>query len=281
MANKLYVGAHASISGGYNIGVKDILSIGGNSVQIFLKNPRRRLTKNLKEEDIKITKEIVRKEDVFLVGHCSYLLNFAKPYKENPWAVDSLTEDLNIISKIEGKGVVLHIGKRLNYSDEEAFNNIVENINLVLERTPKNTFVIWENTAGQGTEIGSNFEELKELYDKLKDKSRIRFCLDTCHSFAAGYDLSNKKGIKKWKEEFDKLIGWEKVICVHFNDSKKGLGSRVDRHASLLEGKIGKEGLKEVAKLCYKDSIPMILETPQNYEGYEKEIRLIKSWVGL
>lgn len=279
MVKKLYVGAHISIAHGYNGAIKDILKIEGNAVQIFLKNPRGRAGKKLDMTDVEVTNKLIKENDVFLVGHCSYLLNFAKPLQDNKWAVENLLDDLIRISKLGGIGVVLHIGKYLKMSKKEAFKNIIDNINYVIKHSPKDVYIIWENTAGQGTEIGYRIEELKELYELLPDKKRIRFCLDTCHAFAAGYNLSTKEGVHKWREEFDKLIGWEKVLLIHFNDAMKECGSRVDRHAKLLEGKIGEEGLKKIAKIAYETEKPMILETPQDYEGYHKEILLIKKWI--
>ncbi len=279
MVKELYVGAHASIVNGFNVAIKNIINIGGNAVQVFLKNPRGRGAKPLNEIDITATRDIINKYKVFFVGHCSYLLNFARSHNESKYAISSLIEDLERISKLGGVGVVLHIGKYLKLTKEEAIKNIVENINYVLNNSPKNVKIIFENTAGQGTEIGYKFSELKEIYEKLNKHERIGFCIDTCHSFAAGYNLLTIEGIKNWKEEFDELIGWDKVTCIHFNDSLRECGSRVDRHANLLEGKIGKTGLKEIAKICYETGKPMILETPGGYDVYEKEISLIKSWV--
>lgn len=279
MYKKTYIGSHASIAKGLTQAIQAEMAIQGNAIQIFLKNPRGRTSKPLNIEDAKKTKELVKKENLFLVGHCSYLLNFAKPFAEYPWAVENLIDDLQRIDKLGGSGVVLHIGKFLEYSKKEAFKNIVENITQVLEKTPKETFVIWENTAGQGTEIGWKIEELAELYKAMKKHPRIRFCLDTCHAFAAGYNLSSKEGVKKWQQEFDKLIGWEKVHCLHFNDTKKPCGSRVDRHEILGKGMIGEVGLQAIAKLAVQTNKPLILETPNDMAGYGKEIEMIKKWV--
>lgn len=279
MERKFYLGAHMSIGMGYQNSLKSAQAIGGNGAQIFLKNPRGRVGKNLDESEARETKIYLKENDLFLIGHCSYLLNFAKPFSENPWAVESLIDDLNRMSKLGGIGVVLHIGKYLDYSKQEAFTNIKDNIKLVLDKTPKDVYVIWENTAGQGTEIGFRFEELGELYEAVGKPARVKFCLDTCHSHSAGYDLSTKEGVMSWKAEFDKYIGWENVSCIHFNDDKKEAASRVDRHADLGYGTIGEVGLKEIAKLAKADKIPLILETPADNISYKEQIDMIKSWI--
>lgn len=280
MNKKTYIGSHASMAKGFSKAIQDELDISGNAVQVFLKNPRGRVGKPLDLEEAKKTKALVEEKDVFLVGHCSYLLNFAKPFEEFHWSVDSLIDDLERIYHLGGKGVVLHIGKFLEYSHAEAFKNIVDNINKVLDKSPKETYVVWENTAGQGTEIGYKLEELAELYEAIGKHPRIKFCLDTCHAFAAGYDLSNEEGVQNWYAKFDKLIGWDNVHCIHFNDTKKACGSRVDRHEVLKQGMIGEAGLKAIARLAAKTNKPIILETPNEMTGYEKEIAIIKEWIG-
>ncbi|MBT4055861.1 deoxyribonuclease IV [Candidatus Peregrinibacteria bacterium] len=278
MVKDFYIGAHASIGNGLENSLKSIKEIGGNVAQIFLKNPRGRVGKSLDEDDAEKTRKYLKENKMFLVGHCSYLLNFAKPFGKTPWAVESLIDDMKRMSKLGGVGVVLHIGKFLDYSKEEAFENIKKNISKVLKATPEETYLIWENTAGQGTEIGFRFEELAELYEKVGKNKRIRFCLDTCHSHAAGYDLSTKQGVREWKDAFDKLIGWNKVVCIHLNDCKKEAGSRVDRHEDLGHGTIGNLGLKEIVRIAKDSGIPLILETPTRDMSYSAQIKMAKGW---
>ena len=278
-SNKLYIGAHASIGMGMKNALKSISFIGGNAVQVFLKNPRGRIGKEMDFNDAKEAKKYLIDNDMFLVGHCSYLLNFVKPYNDNPWAVESLIDDMVRVEKLGGTGIVLHIGKLLKFDKKEAFENIVFNINKVLEKTPKNTFVIWENTAGQGTEIGFKIEELCELYNMFADKSRIKFCLDTCHAHAAGYDLSTKEGVNDFKNKFDELIGWDEVVCIHLNDCKKKSGCRVDRHEDIGFGTIGDVGISEIVKLAYSTFKPLILETPTRDINYIEQIEKVKRFI--
>ncbi len=280
MSQELFIGAHTSIGLGFENALKSIKAMGGNSVQIFLKSPRGRQSKRISDYEANQTKNYLQQNNVFLVGHCSYLLNFAKNITNDPWPAESLIEDMQNIYKLGGVGVVLHIGKYLDMQKEEAFKNIKKAITFVFENTPQETKMLFENTAGQGTEIGFRFDELKEIYNLFSDeqKQRIGFCLDTCHSFAAGYDLKTKEGVLNWQQEFDNNIGWEKVVCIHFNDAKKELGSRVDRHQDIGFGFIGEEGLKEVAKIAKKSSIPLILETTTEHETYLQQIQKIKNW---
>lgn len=276
--NKLMVGAHASIGMGLDKALQSINAMGGNSVQIFLKSPRSRHSKPLDEDNAKLAKKYLEENNMFLVGHCSYLLNFAKDYEKDSWPVDSLIDDMDRIEKCGGVGVVLHIGKYLDMEKEVAFANIKKAVSYVIANTK--TKVIFENTAGQGTEIGFRFEELKEIYDMFSDdeKKRIGFCLDTCHSFAAGYDLSNGEGVKNWFEIFDEYFGWDKVVCIHFNDAKKECGSRVDRHQDIGKGFIGENGLKQVAQLAKNTNKPLILETTTEFMTYPEQIVMIKGW---
>ena len=277
-SNKFYLGAHASISKGMKNALISIEKLGGNAAQIFLKSPRARASKPLDETQAKEAKQYLKEKDLFLIGHCSYLLNFAKPYNENPWAVDSLVDDLTRIDKLGGIGVVLHIGKYLEYSEQEAFANIKTNITKVIKQTPQNTYIILENTAGQGTEIGFRLEELSKLYNSLDKHPRIKFCIDTCHAHAAGYNLSSQDQLQNFTQQFDKLIGIKNIVCIHLNDCKKEAGSRVDRHEDIGFGTIGKDGIKNITQFAKQQNIPLILETPQRDINFAEQIELVKEF---
>ena len=274
-----YIGAHSSIAKGYDKSLESIHNIGGNAVQIFLKSPRANKEKELDEKTAKKTYECITNNDLYLIGHCSYLLNFAREYTQDNWPIQSLINDIIKINKLGGKGVVLHIGKYLDMSKEEALKNIHTNLSQVLNNTPKETPILFENTAGQGTEIGFKFEELKQIYDQFSQehKNRIKFCLDTAHAFSAGYDISNPQ--YNIFDEFDNIVGIENLECVHFNDSKKELNSRVDRHEDLCYGLIGVEGLKNTAIKANQRKIPLILETTEKNTSYEEQIKTIKDWI--
>jgi deoxyribonuclease-4 len=176
-------------------------------------------------------------------------------------------------------GVVVHLGKNVEkngISDDQAKTNYAYGIDHVLQKIDGGTVII-ETCASQGKEIGGKMKDLKDIYDRIKDKSRIKFCIDTCHIWSAGYDIGTKKGSKKFLESFNKLFGYASISCIHFNNSMNDLGSHIDRHANLEHGKIGIEGLEEFAKIINKHKIPIILETP-NIIPFEEEKKLIKLW---
>lgn len=232
-----------------------------NAMQIFMKSPRGRARTKLTVQEADEFKDYAKKIDFkFTVAHCSYLLNFAKPNAD--WALKSLIDDLKGVEMLGGKGVVLHVGKSLEISYMEAFDFLIKNLKKVLEETDGlKAKIILENTAGQGTEMGRSFEELFAIYDALSKAARIGFCLDTCHSWAWGYDWTKPLAVFK---DLDRILGLRNLDLIHFNDAMKGRGSRVDRHANLGDGEIGEENLEKIIKFAGQNSIPLILETPGN-----------------
>lgn len=278
----LIFGAHVSIANGFlGAAIQATEEYRSNAMQIFIKSPRSTGTKHISDEEAREFRKYAKQSGLkYFVAHCSYLLNFAKPPAKNKWVLDLLINDIECIDKLGGNGVVLHIGKYLETSRQEAFKNVADSIHVVFEATKKSKIpLLLETTAGQGTEIGFQFEELKEIYKRIKEKKRIRFCVDTCHIFSAGYDLRTPRAVKETFANWDKNIGIDKIGCIHFNDSQKQLGSKVDRHEILGEGTIGKEGLTEVAKIAYKHNIPIILETPEKVRTHADDISILKSWL--
>ena len=309
----LIIGSHMSISKGFLNAVKDVIEkYNSNALQIFLKSPQSLSFCSLKDDEAIKVKEYIEKNNVFLVGHCSYLLNFAKiqEYKKEDlyepnfdsdkntiktelgisskkignWAVNSLVDDLSSIHKMGGYGVVLHIGKYVDLDKKVALSNVIKNIKQTIDNInfkTKNSatpYIILENTAGQGTEIGSNFEELFEIYNLLDRDKKIRFCIDTAHAYSSGYDLKNENVFYEFIEKFDKNIGIKNIGLFHFNDSKKELNSRVDRHESIGMGLIGDKALKHIADFAIKNTIPLIIETPDKEVTHLEDINRIKSW---
>jgi deoxyribonuclease-4 len=273
----LIIGAHLSIAKGFYAAyqeAKEILK--GNALQIFTKNPRGGASKPLEKDDVQKCQVFQQENHFFMVAHCSYLLNFAKSHTSDPWPNNSLIEDINRVDMLRGQAVVLHIGKKLEMTEDEAMQNIVENIHYVLDKTSdKKIMILLENTAGQGTEIGYRFEELGKLM-KAIHHHRVKVCFDTCHAFSAGYDLRGKKEVENTLQEFDRHIGLENVLVFHLNDTKKTLGSRVDRHEDIEFGNIGLDGILEIVRFAQKHHIPCILETPAEHSSYAKQIQLIK-----
>lgn len=283
MQNNNPIGAHFSVSKGYLESFKVALSIGAEAMQIFAKSPMQAKLRAVTEEESKAVRDFARRAEIkALVIHASYLLNFAKPRSHDAYEIKSLVEDVFNSEALGGVGAVAHLGKSLEMPKDEAINNYVENIKNVVEKTDGlKSAVILENTAGQGTEIGFNFEELGYIYKKIGNKKRVKFCLDTAHMFGAGYDLRDAKAVKKTLGEIDKLLGVGNIACIHFNDSKKALASHVDRHEDVGHGSIGETGLKYFAlglRDLGGDKIPLILETPEGIDTYEKQIKKVRSW---
>lgn len=269
---------------------------GYNIFQIFIGIPQKILSKNIrKEELIKFGKELEKKK-LKMIIHGSYTINLCHPIKSKKYqsSIKSLVYDLEGSADIGNNclGVIIHMGKNIpenKISDEQALNNYVNGLKEALLSTPKNTIIILETGASQGSEIGSELDGLAEIYWKLNDneRKRINFCIDTCHIWATGYDISSVVGVKKFFKEFEDKIGIEKIACIHFNDSKTALQSCVDRHADLGYGFIKSIGLETIAKFAKKKGIPLIFETPldainknTNREiTAEEELARVKSWL--
>jgi deoxyribonuclease IV len=279
-----YYGSHISTYKGIPYSINEMKKMGGNFLQIFITNPRGIRMKKKTEEELKEINNLLEKNNMKIVIHSPYVLNFAKPFDKNSWWITTLIRELKITSKFNSYGSILHLGKE-KYSKEfeyidlkqsEAYDNMYKSIKYVLENSPEKSRIILETSSGQGSELGYKLEDFaKKLYNRFskKYKKRLGICLDTCHMFAAGYDLSTKEIIINLFKKIDNLFGIDNIWLIHLNDSQKGLGSKVDRHASLGEGKIGKKPLKNIIKVAYKLKIPIILETPENHE---EEIQYIK-----
>lgn len=273
-----YIGAHVSAAGGVENAPKRASKIGARAFALFTKNQRRWEGPPLTEENIegfkKNCSELGYSMD-YIMPHDSYLINLGHPEKE---ALEkSRNAFLDEMQRCEQLGIKLlnfHPGSHLNKMDvEDCLRLNAESLNWALDQTAGVTAVI-ENTAGQGTNTGFSFEHLAAIIDGVEDKSRVGVCIDTCHAFAAGYDLSNREGYEAMCEEFEQTVGFNYLKGLHLNDSKKELGSRVDRHNNIGEGEIGLEAFRFIMQDERFDDIPMILETP-NTEIWPEEIDLL------
>ena len=264
-----------SIAGGFaQAALKTGQEFGCNAMQIFTKSPRSRFVKPIDPQDANEFKAYCAQYKIqHVVAHSSYLLNFGKPLAQVEWALKDILLDFERLHILGGHGVVVHIGKSLEGERAEAIKNVVENAKKIVDKTEhfseKSSHgslgmqYILENTAGQGTEIGFQLEELGQIWNALKGFSpRLKSCLDTAHIWAAGYDISTPAAVAKTLKTYDQLIGIKTLSCFHFNDSKKALASRVDRHENLGLGTIAIEGLAAIAQFAEQNSIPLILETP-------------------
>ena len=261
-----------------------------NAFQIFVRNPRQLKIVEYKDKEAQECKQYVIENNLFLVSHASYLINSGT--KDN-WdhKIESSLNDLIYSEKIGAVGSVFHVGKHLKQSVEEGTDNMYQFISTVIEKLQEinsKSIYILETCAACGTELLSDLKDFGEFYHKFneKQKENLKICIDTCHVFSAGYSLKTEIDSLKFIEIVEKYIGWNNVILIHLNDSKKDCGCHVDRHENLCKGCIGKDddsGFKYFVKHCIEKNIPLILETPHDnhnmYEIYNEELEKVRRWI--
>lgn len=274
-----YIGAHVSASGGVESAPVNAHAIGANAFALFTKNQRQWVAKPLTQESITLFKqncEVFGFLPDYILPHDSYLINLGHPEEEG--LEKSRAAFLDEMQRCEQLGLKLlnfHPGSHLNKETvEECLDRVAESINITLDKTKGVTAVI-ENTAGQGSNVGSEFWHLSYMIDKVEDKSRVGVCLDTCHTFTAGYDIVDD--YDKVFNEFDQTVGMKYLRGIHLNDSKKALASHVDRHDSIGKGLIDIEFFKRFMKDERFDNMPIILETPDETRWAE-EIAMLRSF---
>lgn len=273
-----YFGAHVSAAGGVDNAPANALAIGATAFALFTKNQRQWVAKPLTAGEIDAFRKACdtcgyRPEQI--LPHDSYLINLGHPEEE---ALEkSRAAFLDEMQRCELLGLDrlnFHPGSHLQkITEEESLDRIAESINIALDKTRGVTTVI-ENTAGQGSNLGFRFEHLRYLIDRVEDKSRVGVCIDTCHAFAAGYDLRTPEACDATFAELERVVGFNYLKGMHLNDAMKILGSRVDRHTPLGEGMIGMECFRYIARDKRFDGIPLILETPDEARWGEEIARL-------
>jgi deoxyribonuclease-4 len=276
-----YIGAHVSASGGVENAPKNAHAIGATAFALFTKNQRQWQAKPLTEEEIARFKAACSEYGYTaaqILPHDSYLINLGNPDDEAlEKSRQSFYEEMRRCEQLGLDRLNFHPGSHLRViSEEESLDRIAESINLALELTKGVTAVI-ENTAGQGSNLGYRFEHLRYLIDRVEDKSRVGVCIDTCHSFAAGYDLRSAELCAETFAEFDRIVGFEYLKGMHLNDALKPRGSKVDRHTPLGEGLIGWDCFRYIASDPRFENIPLILETPDE-SRWAEEIATLKSF---
>ena len=273
-----YIGAHVSASGGVEYAPINAHEIGANAFALFTKNQRQWVSKPLTAESIDLFQQNCEKYGFlpeYILPHDSYLINLGHPEEEG--LTKSRAAFLDEMQRCEQLGLKLlnfHPGSHLNKIDTEAcLSRIAESINIVLDKTKGVTAVI-ENTAGQGSNLGNEFWHLRYIIDKVEDKSRVGVCLDTCHTFTAGYNFLQDYDLVF--NSFEQEVGFSFLRGIHLNDSKKEVGSRVDRHDSIGQGYIGNAFFERLMKDTRFDNLPIILETPDE-TLWAKEIAWLRA----
>jgi deoxyribonuclease-4 len=261
-----------------------------NAFQIFVRNPRQLKIVEYKEKEAEECKKYVIEKNLFLVSHATYLLNSAtRDNWENK--IESALNDLIYSEKIGAIGSVFHVGKYLKQSVEEGIENMFEFISTVIQRLQEinsKSIYILETCASCGTELLADLKDFGDFYHRFNEKYKenLKICIDTCHVFSAGYSLKSRLDSVLFIDYVEENIGWNNVVLIHLNDSKKDTGCHVDRHENLCKGCIGKDsdaGFKYFVNYCVSKNIPLILETPHNnydmYEIYNEELKKIYGWI--
>jgi len=259
------IGAHVSASGGVENAPLNAREIGATAFALFTKNQRQWTAKPLTEKSISAFRRNLERVGIaprYVLPHDSYLINLGHPDAEAlQKSRDAFLDEMQRCEQLGLSLLNFHPGSHLKrISEEESLGRVADSINWALERTSGVTAVI-ENTAGQGSNLGYRFEHLAAIIDGVEDKSRVGVCLDTCHTFTAGYDLRTVEACRQTFEEFERIVGFHHLQGVHLNDSKPDLGSRVDRHESLGKGKLGWTVFEFIMNDDRFDEIPMVLET--------------------
>ena len=271
------LGVHVSIAGSIDLSIDRARSLGLNTFQIFTRNPRGWKFSDLKESNIVNFKNKILSENIStVVCHMPYLPNLSSPKEDvHNMSIDAMSSELERCNTLGIEYVVTHIGSHLGTGLEKGLDRVVKACNTALSNSSNNTMIILENTAGTKNNVGSKFDELKYIFDNVNDKSRIGFCFDTCHAFAAGYDLSTSKSVIDTLKKFDQIIGLKYLKVVHLNDSKGELGNGLDRHQHIGRGFIGENGFRELLKNSTIKQLPLILETPID-ETFDDEYNINK-----
>lgn len=271
----LYIGNHTSSSKGYLAMGKQTLANGGNTFAFFTRNPRGGKAKEIDPQDVQKFLQLSQ-ENHFgkLVAHAPYTMNCAAA-KENlrDFARETMADDLKRLELTPGNYYNFHPGSHVGQGAETGIDKIAEILNEVLAER-QSTTVLLETMSGKGSEVGRNFEELREIIDRVEQKDKLGVCLDTCHVWDGGYDIVNN--LDRVFAEFDRVIGLDRLKAIHLNDSMNGLGSHKDRHAKIGEGEIGLEALVRVIRHPVTKGIPFILETPNDDDGWAREIALLR-----
>jgi len=273
-----YVGAHVSAAGGVENAPLNAYKIGAKAFGLFTKNQRQWVGKPLSEENIKKFRDNCEKYGYGpgqILPHDSYLINLGHPEKAGrAKSRDAFLDEMHRCEQLGIDRLNFHPGSHLNKTDEEScLKTIAESVNIALGKT-RSVIAVIENTAGQGTNMGRSFEEIRFIIDHVEDQSRVGVCIDTAHAYSAGYDLKSEEGFAQTFKEFDRIIGLSYLKGMHLNDSKKEVGSRVDRHDLIGKGTLGTEVFIRIMNDARFDEIPMILETPDP-DKWQEEIAFL------
>jgi deoxyribonuclease-4 len=282
MKSPILLGAHMSIAGGMHTSLERAMSIGCNTMQVFVKNNNQWRGKQLKDEEVEEYKKIKVTSGISpVMAHDTYLINLCA--KDKTILNKSRTTFKDEFDRCERLGIDylnFHPGSHIGQGESDGIKLIAESLNLVHEQTKGyRVKSVIETTAGQGTSIGYKFEQIRSIIDLIEEKNRMGVCIDTCHVFAAGYDISTESGWDKTFNEFNEIVGLDRLVAFHVNDSKRERGLHVDRHEHIGNGKIGLDGFRFLMNDPRFIRIPKILETPKSADMKEdvENMRILRT----
>jgi deoxyribonuclease-4 len=283
-AKEILLGAHVSIAGGIDRAPERGRRLGCSAIQLFVKSSNQWKAKPLERQEADSFRKNLEKSRIRVAfGHVSYLPNVASPDRMlRKKSIDSVREELKRADRLGLPFLVLHPGSHMGAGMRKGILAVSDSLNRLLESTaPSVVKIVLETTAGQGTGLGSRFEEIAEMIEKVDDRSRIGVCLDTCHIYAAGYDIFSSKGYREVFREFDRVIGIERVQALHLNDSMKACGSKVDRHTHIGKGCIGEGPFRLLMSDPRFFNIPKVIETPKGESTAldRRNLRLLRSYL--
>ena len=270
------IGCHLSASKGYVHMAKEILSIGGNTFQFFTRNPRGGTAKELDKNDIDKFNDMAKSEGITtILAHAPYTINVCSAdEKIRRFGIETMKDDLLRLDLVNNAMYNFHPGSHVNQGVDTGIQFIIDALNEIITEEQK-TLVLLETMAGKGSEVGRSFEEIKRIIDGVKFNDKLGVCLDTCHVYDAGYDIVNN--LDSVLDEFDNIIGLDRLKAIHINDSKNPFESHKDRHEKIGEGSIGLEAFERIINNKRLRELPFYLETPNELDGYQKEIEVLKS----
>ena len=272
----LNIGCHLSTTKGYENMGKEAIKIGANTFQYFTRNPRGGKAKDIDEKDILALRKLMEENNFAkILAHAPYTLNGCSADESTrEFASEMMADDLERLKYLPTSLYNFHPGSHVKQGVDVGINYIVEMLNKVL-KPEHTTIVLLETMAGKGTEVGRTFEEIAEIISRVDLKEKMGVCLDTCHVYDAGYDIVND--LDGVLEEFDRIIGLDRLHAIHLNDSKNPFNSHKDRHEKIGEGEIGFEAIKKIINHPKLKNIPFFLETPNELDGYAKEIEMLRT----
>jgi len=280
---KILLGAHVSVAGGLANACLHARNTASNAIQIFTKNQLQWSAKELDFNEIDSFKRCVLKDELTVVAHLSYLVNLGST--EESVREKSVAAAINEIKRCRLLGIkslIFHPGSNKHLTEEETMRQIALNLSEILKQTEESGDVslVLETTAGQGNQIGYKSEHIAKIIELLEGSIRLGVCIDTCHIFAAGYDIRTLRAYNKYMDDFDNIIGLDRLRAIHINDSLKPLGSKVDRHASIGKGYIGPDAFGFIMNDKRLEGIPLIVETPGSDDEHKIDLDILKGMIG-